>query len=92
VNVARGGVCDEPALIRALREGWIGGAGLDVFATEPLPAESPLWQMENVILTPHVSGRTAHYADRAIDIFVENLGRYLDGRPLLNLVDKGTGY
>ncbi len=92
VNIARGEVCDEPALIRALQEKWIAGAGLDVFAQEPLPPDSPLWQLPNVILTPHISGFSPNYEQRAADIFCENLRRYLAGQPLLNVVDKITGY
>jgi phosphoglycerate dehydrogenase-like enzyme len=92
VNIARGGVVDEPALIQALQEGWIAGAGLDVFVQEPLPASSPLWGMENVILTPHIAGHTPHYYDRTVDVFAENLKRYLDGDALLNQVDLEKGY
>jgi len=92
VNIARGGVVDEPALIRALEEGWIAGAGLDVFSQEPLPADSPLWRLENVILSPHVAGFTLDYDRRATDLFAENLRRYLAGEPLLNLVDRERGY
>ena len=92
VNVGRGAIVDESALIKALKKGWIAGAGLDVFETEPLPVKSPLWSMDNVILSPHVSGFTNYYDDRAIDLFNENLGRYLAGAPLLNLVDRPSGY
>ena len=92
INVARGGVVDEQALIQALREGWIAGAGLDVFVQEPLPSDSPLWGMENVILTPHIAGLTPHYDERAADVFAENLRRYLSGRPLLNQIDLAKGY
>lgn len=92
VNISRGKVVDEAALARALREGWIAGAGLDVFEKEPLPAESPLWGMDNVILTPHIAGSHQRYNERATALFCENLRRYLDGRPLLNLVDKKRGY
>ena len=92
ISIGRGGVVDEPALIQALEEGWIAGAGLDVFAQEPLPSDSPLWGMENVILTPHIAGSTPHYNDRAADVFAENLKRYLDGQPLLNQVDLQKGY
>jgi phosphoglycerate dehydrogenase-like enzyme len=92
VNVGRGSLIDEKALIKALQKGWIAGAGLDVFETEPLPSSSPLWQMENVILTPHVSGFTPAYDERATDIFVANLHRYLAGEPLLNKVDRVLGY
>lgn len=92
VNIARGDVVDQAALVLALQEGWIGGAGLDVFDPEPLPADSPLWRMDNVILSPHVSGFTPHYDDYATDLFAENLRRYLAGEPLLNLVDRARGY
>ena len=92
VNVARGSVIDETALVDGLRRGAIGGAGLDVFAEEPLPSSSPLWTLSNVILTPHVSGATPRYFERALGLFIENLGRYLKGRPLRNLVDHALGY
>ncbi len=92
INIARGGVCVEADLIRALREGWIAGAALDVFAQEPLPAESPLWDLENVILTPHISGGTPIYNERAVAIFADNLRRYLAGAPLENVVDPARGY
>jgi phosphoglycerate dehydrogenase-like enzyme len=92
VNIARGGIVDESALIQALREGWIAGAGLDVFEQEPLPADSPLWGLENVLMSPHVAGFTPRYDERAATLFAENLGRYLAGQPLLNLVEKSKGY
>ena len=92
VNIARGAVIDEPALVRALKEGWIAGAALDVFEQEPLPADSELWKLPNVLLTPHVSGGTPRYMERAIDLFCDNLHRYLEGRPLLNVVDSQRGY
>lgn len=92
VNIGRGGVIVEKDLIKALKKGWIAGAGLDVFETEPLPEDSPLWQMENVILTPHVSGFTPAYDDRATDLFITNLRRYLAGEALLNLVERERGY
>ncbi|MCP5096521.1 MAG: D-2-hydroxyacid dehydrogenase [Chloroflexi bacterium] len=92
INVGRGEIVDEKALVKALKKGWIAGAGLDVFEEEPLSDRSPLWQMENVILTPHVSGFTPHYDDRATDVFAENLRRYLAGEPLLNLVNREIGY
>jgi phosphoglycerate dehydrogenase-like enzyme len=92
VNISRGAVVDEAALTRALKEGWIGGAGLDVFEREPLPEESELWGMENVVVSPHVSGATEVYFQRAVPIFCENLRRYLDGRPLLNVIDPQRGY
>jgi phosphoglycerate dehydrogenase-like enzyme len=92
VNVGRGSVINEPDLVKALKKGWIAGAGLDVFETEPLPDDSPLWTMDNVILTPHVSGFTPYYDDRATDLFAENLRRYLAGEKLLNLVNREQGY
>lgn len=92
VNIGRGGLIDEGALVRALQEGQIAGAGLDVFETEPLPAESPLWRLENVIITPHTSGDTPHYDERALTIFLENLRRYRAGEPLTHVVDKSLGY
>jgi phosphoglycerate dehydrogenase-like enzyme len=92
VNVARGSVVDQEALVRALREGWIGGAGLDVFDPEPLPADSPLWQLDNAIISPHISGFTHRIADYATDLFAENLRRYLAGEPLLNQVDRERYY
>jgi phosphoglycerate dehydrogenase-like enzyme len=92
VNVARGSVIDEAALIDALRRGAIAGAGLDVFEEEPLPASSPLWSLPNVILTPHAAGVTPRYFERALELFIGNLERYLGGRPLRNLVDHALGY
>ena len=92
VNIARGPVVVESALLQALREGWIAGAALDVFDQEPLPAEHPFWEMENVILTPHISGGTEIYNRRATDIFAANLRRYLAGEPLENVVDPARGY
>ncbi len=92
INIARGAVVDEEALVQALKEGWIGGAGLDVFEREPLPEDSELWGLENVILTPHISGGTELYFERAVPIFCENLRRYLKGRPLRNVVDPRRGY
>jgi len=86
VNVGRGELVDEPALVRALEAGALGGAGLDVFATEPLPAESPLWRLPNVIVTPHSSGVTPGNQTRATAIFLENLARYARGEPLRNEV------
>jgi phosphoglycerate dehydrogenase-like enzyme len=92
VNIARGPVIVEDALIRALTEGWIAGAALDVFDKEPLPEDSPLWDMENVILTPHISGGTEIYNQRAVEIFRDNLQRYLNNQPLQNVVDPTRGY
>jgi phosphoglycerate dehydrogenase-like enzyme len=92
VNIGRGGTIQEEKLVQALQEGWIAGAGLDVFETEPLPESSPLWDMENVILTAHYAGLTPHYEERAMAIFVENLERYMNGQPLRNVVDKRLAY
>ncbi len=92
VNIARGSIVNESALIRALKENWIAGAGLDVFEHEPLPSDSELWRLDNVIIAPHVSAATPHYDDRATDLFCENLRRYLRGEALLNEVDRGRGY
>jgi phosphoglycerate dehydrogenase-like enzyme len=92
VNVGRGSTVDEPALIRALQAGVIAGAALDVFEDEPLPPESPLWAMPNVIVSPHMAGDAAGWKEAAVELFVRNLERYLTGRPLLNVVDKTRGY
>ncbi len=92
VNIARGGIVNETALARALQEHWIAGAGLDVFEKEPLPADSALWKLDNVIISPHVAAATPHYDDRMVELFCENLRRYLRDEPLLNLVDFAKGY
>ncbi len=92
VNIARGAVVDQEALIAALRQGTIAAAALDVFDPEPLPAESPLWGMANVIMTPHVSGSIEGYGRRSAELFVENLGRFVSGEKLMNVVDPGLGY
>lgn len=92
INVGRGALVQESALVRALREGWIAGAGLDVFATEPLPQASPLWTMPQVVITPHVAGTHPRYMALAADLFLENLKRYLASEPLRNEVDKAAGY
>lgn len=92
INIGRGEVIDQKSLVKALKRDWIGGAGLDVFETEPLPESSPLWSMDNVIITPHVSGFTPYYDSRATDLFTENLRRYLAGKPMLNVVDRERGY
>ena len=87
INVGRGELVDEDALIAALQSGHLAGAALDVFATEPLPADSPLWDMDNVIITPHSSSASAQSGLRSEDIFVKNLARYVAGEPLLNEVN-----
>jgi phosphoglycerate dehydrogenase-like enzyme len=92
VNLGRGSLVDEDALIEALRDGRLAGAALDVTATEPLPPESPLWEMPQVILTPHVSGLGPRYWHRALQPFADNLARFLAGEPLQFVVDKRAGY
>ena len=87
INIARGTVVDELALIKSLQDGHLGGASLDVFATEPLPEDSPLWSMSNVLVSPH-SGSTSERENTLItDLFCNNLRRYLDGKPLVNVLD-----
>lgn len=89
---SRGGIADEEALLRALDEGWIAGAGLDSFGQEPLPADSPFWDAPNTICTPH-NGVTTHATwTRGTDIFIDNLYRFVKGEPLVNVVDKQAGY
>ena len=92
INVSRGAVVDEKALITALSSGQIAGAALDVFEEEPLPKTSPLWNLDNVIITPHLSGFTRDYHEKAALVFKENLRRYVDNRPLLNQIDRAKGY
>ncbi|HSK17971.1 MAG TPA: D-2-hydroxyacid dehydrogenase [Longimicrobiales bacterium] len=92
INVARGSVIDETALIDALRAGRLRGAGLDVFVTEPLPAGSPLWAMPNVLITPHVSATSTRFWEREGELILDNLRRYLTGRDLINIVDTEAGY
>lgn len=92
VNVGRGGTLDEMALLRALRKKWIAGAGLDVFEQEPLPPDSPFWDMPNVIITGHYAGSMPGYHQRALGVFLDNLQRYQTGQPLRNVVDKRRGY
>lgn len=92
LNFARGSVVDEQALIAALRSGALAGAALDVFAQEPLPVDSPLWSMPNVIVTPHLAGMSADYESRVARSFVDNLARYRRGEPLHNRVDLSRGY
>jgi len=92
LNIARGAIVDEPAMIEALQAKRIGGAALDVFTTEPLPKESPLWTLENVIVTPHHSGSSPRAGERTLALFAENLRRYKSGEPLINRVDFEAGY
>jgi phosphoglycerate dehydrogenase-like enzyme len=92
INVGRGASVDETALARALAERRIAGAAIDVFAQEPPPSGHPLYALDNVIVSPHVSGFLPSYDDKCTDLFAENLRRYLAGAPLLNLVDRARGY
>lgn len=92
VNVGRGGVIDEQALIQSLQDGRLCGAALDVFATEPLPADSPLWRLPNVLVSPHTAALSVHENERIVDLFSENLRRYLRGDDLLNRVDPTLFY
>ncbi|MGE0822051.1 MAG: D-2-hydroxyacid dehydrogenase [Candidatus Binatia bacterium] len=92
LNIGRGPIIQEAVLIRALKEGWIAGAGLDVTEVEPLPSESELFRLPNVFLTPHYSGFRSRYWDHALAIFKPNLDRFLRGEPLANVVDKRAGY
>jgi phosphoglycerate dehydrogenase-like enzyme len=92
VNIARGGLCDEAALLHALSEGQIAGAALDVFQQEPLPADNPFWRIPNVFISSHTACLSRYYEARAAAIFQENLRRYLAGEPLANVVDKSRGY
>jgi len=92
VNIGRGGQIDEAALVAALQSGRLGGAGLDVFADEPLPPDSPLWTTPRLMITPHVAGDFPGYMDRMVPLFCENLSRYRAGQPLQNVVDTALGY
>jgi len=92
INVARGPIVDEAALAEALRNQQIAGAALDVFAAEPLPADSPLWKLENLLITPHTAAISDQMWERHYALIRENLERYLAGKPLLNVVDKSKGY
>jgi phosphoglycerate dehydrogenase-like enzyme len=92
VCVTRGGIIDETALAEALRNGEVAGAGLDVFEREPLPPDSPLWELENVIITTHLAGASQRRPQRTFEFFRENLRRCAAGEPLLNAVDKQRGF
>ncbi|WP_404294923.1 D-2-hydroxyacid dehydrogenase (plasmid) [Microvirga sp. RSM25] len=92
INIARGNVVVEDELVKALQTGAIAGAMLDVFEREPLPKESPLWDMPNVIATPHVAGSPTNYTERVFSIFADNIERFLKGQALKNVVDLGRGY
>jgi phosphoglycerate dehydrogenase-like enzyme len=92
INVGRGKLIDEAALIEALKSKQIAGAALDVFEEEPLPGESPLWALKNVIISPHVSGISRFLHEETLALFIENLNRYLAKQPLYNQVDLSQGY
>jgi phosphoglycerate dehydrogenase-like enzyme len=92
ICISRGGIADDAALLEALCEGWIAGAGLDAHGVEPLPPDSPFWSLPNVIVTPHNGATTPATAMRGVDIFIDNLQRYVSGEPLRNVVDKSAGY
>jgi phosphoglycerate dehydrogenase-like enzyme len=92
VDISRGGILQEDALRQALQNGKLAGAALDVFTEEPLPAESPLWDTPNLILSPHIAGDSPDYDRRAAELFAENLRRFLGDRPLVNLFDPEKGY
>lgn len=92
VNVGRGELIDQPALVNALKTKQFAGAALDVFEEEPLPEDSPLWEMDNVILTPHISGLSRHLPEETLSLFIENLNRYMADLPLYNQVDVERGY
>ncbi len=92
VNIARGGVIYEPALVAALQNGHLGGAALDVFEHEPLPPDSPLWDMPNVLVSPHRASVVDTENPLVVDLFIDNLRRFLDKRPLRNIYDRDRGY
>lgn len=92
INIARGALVDEAALLSALTQGWIAGAGLDALVTEPLPADSPLWSVPNLFITPHTSWSSPHTKQRTLDLFLDNLSRYRNGQTLRNIVDRKLGY
>ncbi|SDF35472.1 D-2-hydroxyacid dehydrogenase [Sporolituus thermophilus] len=92
INIARGTVVREADLVTALEQGLIQGAGLDVFEHEPLPENSPLWDMPNVIITPHLAALSPYYLDRAVKLFADNLARFCQGGEMFNVVDKQKGY
>ena len=88
INIGRGPIIDEPALINALKTGIIAGAGLDVFTTEPLPPESEFWEMENVVMTPHIGGLSPETRAMSFEMFLDNFKRYINGESLISLIDK----
>jgi phosphoglycerate dehydrogenase-like enzyme len=88
INIARGALVDEPALIASLQSGHLGGAALDVFAEEPLPANSPLWTMPNVLVSPHSASTSDRENERLVDLFLENLRRFRSGKELVNVLER----
>ena len=92
VNVARGRLIDDDAMVDALEQGRIAGAGLDAFVREPLPDDHPLWRLPNVLITPHTAAFGADYWDGVVDLFLDNVGRFRRGEPLVNVVDQARGY
>ncbi|MGH3488679.1 MAG: D-2-hydroxyacid dehydrogenase [Actinopolymorphaceae bacterium] len=92
INFSRGGIADDDALLAALRNGWIAGAGIDAHGQEPLPADSPFWTAPNTIITPHNGATTPQTRQRAVDIFIDNLRRFVADQPLTHVVDKAAGY
>jgi phosphoglycerate dehydrogenase-like enzyme len=90
--LSRGALFDDMALVRALKEGWIAGAGLDVFPIEPPPSSHPIYDCPNVVMTAHTSGWSPDRQVRLVDLFAENVRRYAIGAPLMNVVDKKAGY
>jgi phosphoglycerate dehydrogenase-like enzyme len=92
VNIARGEIADEEALLDAINNGWIAGACLDAFTQEPLPKDSPFWEHPRIVMTPHNSSNSPKTAQRSLDLVMDNLERYLTGKPLNNIVDKQAGY
>ncbi len=92
INVTRGKIVDEAALMEALEGGVIGGVGLDVTPQEPLPLDHPLWNMDNVIVTPHAAGGSPNRDGRLVELFCDNLRRFIDGEPMLSVIDKEKGY
>jgi phosphoglycerate dehydrogenase-like enzyme len=92
INVGRGGVVDTPALTAALQSGKLAAAGLDVVEPEPLPADHPLWSMQNVTISPHAAGQMDGLRARQIELYRDNIERYLTGKPMRNLVDKQKGF
>jgi D-2-hydroxyacid dehydrogenase (NADP+) len=92
INVGRGSAVDDNALIRALREKWISGAALDTYTAEPLSPESELWELPNMIISPHVGGEMENAAEKTTEFFCENLRRYVSGKKLRDMVDKSKGY